>query len=149
MYYFFSFMKRFPSNSLAAILILIFCIASFTAGCAATVPVVVNLMDKGRQYTATLEVSKSADEIYRIVVRELEKIPDVRIVRKDDSKFFIEASRADKNTRITASPASNGKSRVTITADAGNTWEESKDLASRAVRRICEEVQMRCQLIVK
>ena len=130
MYYFFSFMKRFPSNSLAAILILIFCIAdSFTAGCAATVPVVVNLMDKGRQYTATLEVSKSADEIYRIVVREIEKIPDVRIVRKDDSKFFIEASHADKNTRITASPASNGKSRVTITADAGNTWEESKDLA--------------------
>ena len=84
-------------------------------------PVVVNLMDKGRQYTATLEVSKKADEIYRIVVRELEKIPDVRIVRKDDSKFFVEASRADKNTRITASPAGTGKSRVTITADAGNT----------------------------
>jgi hypothetical protein len=118
-------------------------------GCAASFPVMVNLMDKGRQYTATLEVSKSADEIYRIVVRELEKIPDVRIVRKDDSKFFVEASRADRNTRITASPAGNGKSRVTITADAGNTWEESKDLASRAVRRICEEVQMRCQLIVK
>jgi hypothetical protein len=141
-------MRMFSSfNSLVAILIMfiMFCIT----GCIASMPVVVKLIEKGSQYTATLEVYKEANEIYQIVIRELEKIPDVRIIRKDEVKFSVEASRAEKITRIIASPAGAGKSRVIITADAGKTWDDSKDLAHRAVRRICQEVNMRCQLIVK
>ena len=141
------FKKRFSSHSLTAILIMF--IAFSITGCIASLPVVVNLIDQGRQYTATLDVSKEAGEIYHIVVRELEKIPDVTIIKKDDSGFLVEASRAGKITRITASPLGAGKSRVTVKADAGKSWEESKDLANRAVRRICEEVQMRCTLIVE
>jgi hypothetical protein len=140
-------MKRFSSNSLAAIFIMFFVFC--TTGCIASMPVVVKFIEKERQYTATLEVSKEADEIYHIVVRELEKIPDVTIIKKDDSRFSVEASRAEKITRITASPSGAGKSRVTVRADAGKSWEESKELANRVVRRICEEVQMRCTLIVE
>jgi hypothetical protein len=141
------FMKRLSSHSLAAILI-IFIVSSIT-GCIASIPVVVKFIEKERQYTATLDVSKEADEIYHLVVRELEKIPDVSIIKKDDSKFSIEASRAEKITRITASPTGPGKSRVMVKADAGKSWEESKDLANRVVRRICEEVQMRCTLVTE
>jgi hypothetical protein len=140
-------MKRLSSHSLAAILI-IFIVFSII-GCIASIPVVVKFIEKERQYTATLDVSENADEIYHIVIRELEKIPDVSIIKKDDSRFSVEASRAEKITRITASPLGAGKSRVTVRADAGKSWEESKDLANRVVRRICEEVQMRCTLIVE
>jgi hypothetical protein len=121
----------------------------YVAGCIATIPVMVKFIEKERQYTAKLEVPKEADEIYQIVVREIEKLPDVRIIRKDDSKFSVEASRADQTTRITASSSATGKSLVTITADAGKNWEESKDLAQRVVRRICQEVNMQCQLIAE
>jgi hypothetical protein len=141
------FMKRLSLNSLAAILIM--SIAFSTAGCITSIPATVRFIEKGRQYTATLDVSKEADEIYHIVVRELEEIPDVTIVKKDDSRFSVEASRTEKITRITASPSGAGKSRVTVQADAGKSWEESRDLANRVVRRICEEVQMRCTLIVE
>jgi hypothetical protein len=147
MNYNFGLFKRFTSDSLAAIFIvvLVFCIA----GCVASMPVVVKFVEKERQYTSTLEVSKEADEIYHIVVRELEKIPDVTIIKKDDSRFSVEASRAEKITRITAAPSGAGKSRVTVRADAGKSWEESKELAHRVVRRICEEVQMRCTVIAE
>jgi hypothetical protein len=141
------FIKRLSSHLLAAILIML--IVFSTTGCIASLPVVVKFIEKERQYTATLDVSKEAGEIYHIVVRELEKIPDVTIIKKDDSGFLVEASRAGKITRITASPSSAGNSTVTVKADAGKSWEESRDLANRVVRRICEEVQMRCTLIVE
>jgi len=118
-------------------------------GCVATIPVVVKFIEKERQYTAKLEVPKEADEIYRIVVREIEKLPDVRIIRKDDSKLSVEASRAEQTTRITALTTGAGKSMVTITADAGKNLEDSKELAQQVVRRICQEVNMQCQLIVE
>jgi hypothetical protein len=118
-------------------------------GCITSIPVTVKLIEKERQYTATLDVSKEAGEVYHLVVRDLEKIPDVTIIKKDESRFSVEASRADKITRITASPSGDGKSRVTVKADAGKSWEESRDLANRVVRRICEEVQMRCTLVVE
>jgi hypothetical protein len=133
-------------NSPGPILI-IFIIFCFT-GCVG-IPVVVKLIEKERQYTAKLEVPKEADAIYGIVIRELEKIPDVKIIRKDESKFTVEASRQEKVTRITASSSGAGKSMVTVTADAGKNWEESKELAYRVVRRICREVNMQCQLIVE
>jgi hypothetical protein len=141
------FIKRFSSNSLAAILITVFVFC--TTGCIASMPVMVKFIEKERQYTATLEVSQTPDEIYHIVIRELEKVPDVTIIKKDDSRFSVEASRAAKTTLITASPSGAGKSRVTVRADAGKSWEESKDLANRVVGRICQEVQMRCTLIVE
>jgi hypothetical protein len=136
--------KTFPLLGAATMLTLLYVI-----GCIATIPVMVKFIEKERQYTAKLEVPKEADEIYQIVVREIEKLPDVRIIRKDDSKFSVEASRAEQTTRITASSSATGKSMVTITADASKSWEESKDLAQRVVRRICQEVNMQCQLIVE
>jgi hypothetical protein len=136
--------KTFPLLGAATMLTLLYVI-----GCIATIPVMVKFIEKERQYTAKLEVPKEADEIYQIVVREIEKLPDVRIISKDDSKFSVEASRAEQTTRITASSSATGKSMVTITADASKSWEESKDLAQRVVRRICQEVNMQCQLIVE
>jgi hypothetical protein len=136
--------KTFPILRAATMLTLL----SMT-GCVATIPVVVKFIEKESQYTAKLEVTKEANEIYRIVVRELEKIPDVRIIRKDDLKFSVEASRQEKVTRIIALTTGAGKSMVTITADAGKNLEDSKDLAQRVVRRICQEVNMQCQLIVE
>jgi hypothetical protein len=136
--------KTFPLLRAATMLTLL----SMT-GCIATIPIVVKFIEKERQYTAKLEVPKKADEIYLIVVREIEKLPDVRIIRKDDSKFSVEASRAEQTTCITALTTSAGKSMVTITADAGKNWEDSKELAYRVVRRICQEVNMQCQLVVE
>jgi hypothetical protein len=118
-------------------------------GCSASIPVVVKFVEKERQYTTRLEVPKEADEIYQIVIREIEKLPDVKIIRKDNTKFSVEGSRAEQTTRITVSPAGSGRSIVTVVADAGKTWEESKDLAYRIVRRICDEVNMECQLVAE
>jgi hypothetical protein len=140
-------MRWFSSfNLLVAILsmFIMFCIT----GCVG-IPVVVKLIENERQYSAKLEVPQKADAIYQIVIRELEKIPDVKIIRKDESKFTVEASRQEKVTRITASSSGAGKSLVTVTADAGKNWEESRDLAQRVVGRICQEVNMQCRLIVQ
>jgi hypothetical protein len=136
--------KTFPLLGAATMLTLLYVI-----GCIATIPVMVKFIEKERQYTAKLEVPKEADEIYQIVVREIEKLPDVRIISKDDSKFSVEASRAEQTTRITALKTGSGESMVTIRADAGKNWEDSKELAQRVLRRICQEVNMQCQLIVE
>jgi hypothetical protein len=140
--------RRFSALNLLTALFTVIIMLSM-AGCVATIPVVVKFIEKESQYTAKLEVPKEADEIYRIVVREIEKLPDVRIIRKDDSKLSVEASRAEQTTRITAFTTGSGKSMITITADAGKNWEDSKELAQRVVRRICQEVNMQCQLIVE
>jgi hypothetical protein len=140
--------KRFSALNLLIALFTLIIMFSMT-GCVATIPVVVKFIEKERQYTAKLEVPKEADEIYRILVREIEKLPDVRIIRKDDSKLSVEASRAEQTTRITVLKTGAGKSMVTITAEAGKNWEDSKELAQRVVRRICQEVSMQCQLIVE
>jgi len=140
--------RRFSALNLLIVLFTVIIMFSMT-GCVATIPVVVKFIEKERQYTAKLEVPKEADEIYRIVVREIEKLPDVRIIRKDDSKLSVEASRAEQTTRITALTTGAGKSMVTITADAGKNLEDSKELAQQVVRRICQEVNMQCQLIVE
>jgi hypothetical protein len=79
---------------------------------------VVKFIGKERQYTAKIEVPKKADALYQIVIRELEKIPDVKMIRKDDSTFSVEASRAEHSTRITASAMGACTSMVTVTADA-------------------------------
>ena len=118
-------------------------------GCVATVPVVSKYIANQGKYTTTLEVGKTAEEIYHIVIQEIEERPDITLLKKDKKNFLIEASKENQTTSIKASPVSETRSQVVITADAGDSWEGSKELSSRIVMKICESVQMDCQLILE
>jgi len=124
-------------------------IAICLIGCVATVPVVAKYIANQGKYTTTLEVGKTAEEIYHIVIQAIEERPDIKLLKKDEENLFIEASKEKQTTTIKASPVSETRSRVVITADAGDSWEGSKELSSRIVMRICESVQMDCQLILE
>ena len=73
----------------------------------------------------------------------------ITLLKKDDKNFLVEASKENQTTSIKASPVSETRSRVVITADAGDSWEGSKELSSRIVMRICDLVQMDCQLVAE
>lgn len=133
-------------------MIFLSCILSiviYLIGCVATVPVVSKYIENQGKYTTTLEVGKTAEEIYHIVIQAIEERPDIKLLKKDDKSLLIEASKEKETTSIKVSPVSETRARVDITADAGDSWEGSKELSSRIVMRICEEVQMDCQLILE
>ncbi|NIO15607.1 MAG: hypothetical protein GTN70_01165 [Deltaproteobacteria bacterium] len=111
-------------------------------GCVAAVPVIIK-MASSKHYTATVQMKTGPEDVYRAVIAELEKKPDVKIETRDDEKFLVEATKGEIFASIHAEPLKRG-TQLIVTADAGGK-DEDKDLALRIVKAVCDLVGEQCK----
>ncbi|NOZ23759.1 MAG: hypothetical protein GXP25_22000 [Planctomycetes bacterium] len=111
-------------------------------GCAAVVVSKVLLSHSHTESvdSATVQVAKSADEVYAAEVRVIEGRSDLKIVKRDLSDHMVEAVRGKDRIRVDASPLGSGSTGLVVTASADGKWKGKGDLALDLEKQICDEL---------
>lgn len=129
-------------------------------------------MKSKKQHTATVHFQKSPDTVYNALLRIAEKEPGLEIISKSDDEMIVEAKKGDRYFFAQVFPAEGGLSQLVLSVDAGEVNLEMKaapvkanpgtglvvsvvphdsgqtgeELAMRSVRRICNELEVKCRV---
>ena len=92
--------------------------------------------------TTTVLIKKEPVEVYAAMIRIIERKPDVKVIKKDDESYLIEAVRGEVKATAKATPYESGLTQLIVTADAGKDDQSDEDLALNVVKQICEELKV-------
>lgn len=120
-------------------------VTSFVA-CVAAVPVAVRYYKSSKFQTATVQVNAKAEDVYRTALRLIDEDPQIKLLKKDDKKFMVEAEKGELQGSIKTTSISEKQSQLVVTADAGEK-EEDKKLALRIVTRICDKLGVKYTVV--
>jgi hypothetical protein len=89
---------------------------------------------------ATVQIAKSADEVYAAEVRVLEQRSDMKIVKKDPADHAVEAVHGKDRIRLDADPLEGGLTRLVVTAQADGHWKGDEKIALDIEKQICDDL---------
>ena len=132
--------------SVAALLVLT---AIFLQGCVVVLSSVATLvyMRSNNHLTTAVLIKKAPDAVYTAMNQIIERAPDIKIIKKVDKIYLIEASRGENKVTAKATPYGSGLTQLIVTADAGKGDLSDEDLALNVVRQICEELGVKYKVI--
>jgi hypothetical protein len=116
----------------------------FLQGCVVfltTVATVVR-MRSSNHVTTTVLIKKEPDVVYAAMIQILERKPDVKVIKKEDASYLIEAARGEAKASAKATSYGSGLTQLIVTADAGKGDQSDEDLALNVVKQICEELKV-------
>jgi hypothetical protein len=97
-----------------------------------------------RQHTATLELAVPPGEVYQAMLRVAENSPGWTVVSQDPVRMLVEAREGKQSVSGQATELGSTSTFLFIWADAGESTQTGQDLASEAMRDICNELAVRC-----
>ena len=97
--------------------------------------------------TTTVLIKKAPDAVYTAMNQIIERTPDIKIIKKKDKDYLIEASRGDDKVTAKATPYGSGLTQLIVTADAGKGDRSDEDLALNVVKQICKELGVKYKVI--
>jgi hypothetical protein len=130
---------------LLGVLLTFLTVTSFLA-CVAAVPVAVRYYKSSKFQTATVQVNAKAEDVHRTALRLVDEDPEIKLLKKDDKKFMVEAEKGELHGTIKTTSISEKQSQLVVTADAGEK-EEDKKLALRIVTRICDKLEVKYTVV--
>ncbi len=113
--------------------------------CVAAIPVMV-YKQTTKYHTATVKVNVKANEVYRMALFIIEKDPELKLLKKDDEKFVVEAEQGELNATAMATPLDNKQTQLIVTADAGKK-ESDKELALEIITDICDKLGVKYTVV--
>ncbi len=116
-----------------------------TSAIIATIAVIRN--DSG--HTATVEVDRTPAEVYSAMLRIVDRTPDITIKKRDDDKRRLKVSRGKNNADAKVKLHDDGRTLLTVTADAGEKDKKDEDLALEIVEKICDELGVKYKIVEK
>jgi hypothetical protein len=111
-------------------------------GCVAAIPVAVKYYKEKEKYVATAEIPAPAEKVYAAAVSLTEE-KEVKLVKKDDTKRYIEVTDGKQTASLSAEPLGSDKTTITVVADipeAKDRKEEEQELAMRVIDKVCESL---------
>jgi len=137
---------RLHKFSLVALLLIT---AIFLNGCVVVLSSVATLvyMRSNNHLTTTVLIKKTPDATYAAMNQIIDKTPNIKIIKKKDKDYLIEASRGENNFTAKATPYGSGLTQLIVTADAGKGDLSDEDLALKVVKQICEELGVKYKVI--
>jgi hypothetical protein len=99
-----------------------------------------------RQYTVTVHLALPPGDVYAGMLRVAARHPQFRVVNKVQSRFLLEVE--DDTRRLTgqATDLGRGETMLFMWADAGGSGQTGQALALDAVKEICAELAVQCQV---
>jgi hypothetical protein len=128
----------------------------FFLGCVAAIPVVVYYYHTDKNYIATAEVRKDADDLWLAVLRTVEKREGegegkLKLLKRDDTERLLEATDGNQIGSVKIIPDGRRKSKIIVTADVPKGEEKESDkeqeLAAFIMKTLCEEAKAECKLV--
>ena len=133
--------------------LLTLCVAAISmAACIAAIPVAIMYAKKANETVVNADMPAPPEKVYKAAVSLAEE-KNVKIVNKEEDKFYIEVTDGVQTASLKAEAAGADKSKVTIVASISSEetkeqkQEQRKELALRIVDRVCEKLQVKCTII--
>ena len=130
---------------------------AFILGCVAAIPIAVHYYKTHKNYVATAEVRKKADDLWLAIGRVADKREDessdkqFKILKRDDANRLLEATDGVQTASIKIISEGRSKSKLIITADSpegkGEELDREKELAAGIMKALCEEAKADCKLV--
>ena len=136
--------KDWVVRAVAALVIVSALIA--LAGCVAAIPAAVVYYEDKHPYTATADVESSAAKVYAAAERVVAADASLKITKKDDPGFLLEADKGGQFVSIKASALPGGKTRLVVLADKAAKAAD-QTLAVNLVKHICDSLGVTYTLV--
>ena len=92
---------------------------------------------------------KTPAEVYNAMLRILDRTPDVTIKKRDDDKRRLKVSRGKNDAEANVKLHDDGRTLLTVKADAGERGKDDEDLALEIVEKICNELGVKYKVVEK
>jgi hypothetical protein len=116
--------------------------------CVAAIPVAVHYYKSSKYSTAMVQVKAKVADVYQTALRIVEEKPELKLLKKDDVKFMVEAKEGELHANVKAVAISDNQTQLVVTADAGKK-EADKKLALQIVTNICDELGVKYTVVEK
>jgi hypothetical protein len=115
--------------------------------CVAAVPIIYYATPKGVVVTA--QIDRDVDEVWEATVRTAEKLPNVKIVERDDEERFLRAVEEGTENRggIKVTSIGEGQSQLIVRGEAPGGRDATERLSVRIVEDICNELGVEYKLV--
>lgn len=125
----------------------------FMVSCFAAIPVVIMYAREANRTKAKAEMPVPAEKVYKTAL-EMAKEKDLKILKEEDKKMYLEVTDGIQTASLKAEPAGTDKSTVTVTATLPSKKgeeekmrkEKEKELTLRIVNRICDRLEVKCTI---
>ena len=104
-------------------------------------------MRSNNNLTTAVLIKKAPDAVYTAMNQIIERAPDIKIIKKVDKIYLIEASRGKNKVTAKATSYGTGLTQLMVMADVGKGDLSNEDLALNVVRQICEELGVKYKVI--
>lgn len=117
--------------------------------CVAAIPLAIKYYKDQNQITAKAETTVPAEKVYATAVSIAEE-KDVKILKKEDDKFYLEVTDGVQTASFKAEVTDKGTTAITITASiaaeepAEQKKEQEEELAHRIMNWICQRLNAQC-----
>ena len=122
--------------------------ASLLACVAAVVPIIYYATKEGG-VVVTAQIDRDVDEVWAATVRTAEKLPNIKILERDDKELFLKAIEEGTGNRggIKVTSIGKGQSQLIVRGEAPGEKDASERLSVRIVEDICSELGVKYKLV--
>jgi hypothetical protein len=97
--------------------------------------------------TSTVQVQEYAYNVYKATLEVIEQTDGLVLIKKDDEKRKVEAKKGDLRAKITVNVLGEGATELVVKADAGKDKDADRELSLRIVKRVCEQIGVKYEVI--
>jgi len=115
------------------------------SACVAAIPLIIARL--GDRETATVEVPRSAADVYSTAVDIASKEPQVRILERDDASMLLSLAKGQQQGSVKVVALGPGSSQLVIHADSGQGAQADHDLALRVAKRVCDALGVNYRIV--
>jgi len=129
-------------KSIAGVLILL--LIAFPGCIAIAAHAIVSHMSEANGDTATVQLDRTPDEVYRAEIRALEDRDDATILKRDPRKRTIEAMVGNDRVTSRVEMMPNGKAALIVKSVSTDALKEDEHPALDIEMDTCDELDIRC-----
>lgn len=113
------------------------------------IPIVAGIAyKKSKEFnTSTVQVQEYANNVYKAILKVIKETDGLVLVKKDDEDRKVEAKKGDLRAKITVNVLGEGATELVVKADAGKDKDADRELSLRIVKRVCEEIGIKYEVI--
>jgi hypothetical protein len=101
----------------------------------------------GIAYKKSKEFNTSTVQVQEATLEVIEQTDGLVLIKKDDEKRKVEAKKGDLRAKITVNVLGEGATELVVKADAGKDNDADKELSLRIVKRVCEQIGVKYEVI--